>query len=243
MMNFLPAKSRKAGARRSESPSDRGRAIRVVIADENPLCRRGLRDLLREGGRFEVVNEAEEGKAALRHILEQNPDVAVLDAGLPEMSGLELAAILKAKDCATRLVIITQQKDEALFNQAISLGIRGYVLKRNAANEILDCIVAVHSGESYVSPFLSDFMLRRRNRTETLRRRKPGLGQLTASERRVLHRIAQGKTSRQIAEELGVSPRTVDSHRAHICEKIGLSGSNRLLQFAIEHRDALWQQD
>jgi DNA-binding NarL/FixJ family response regulator len=213
--------------------------FRVVIADENQLCRKGLRDLLGEDGRFDVVAEVDDGETGLQVILEQKPDVAVLDAVLPGMNGLEVAAVLKTRDQAINLVILASQKDEQFFNQAVNLGIRGYVLKKNALNEILDCITAVARGESYISSSLTDFLLRRRNTTESLRRRKPGLRHLTAAERRILKRIAQGKTSRQIAAECGISPRTVDSHRAHICEKLGLTGSNRLLQFAFEHRDAL----
>ncbi|HXS68742.1 MAG TPA: response regulator transcription factor [Candidatus Polarisedimenticolia bacterium] len=216
---------------------------RVVIADENCLSRKGLRDLLYEDGRFEVVAEASNGEGALKAIMEYKLDVAILDATLPDISGLEVAGLLKAKNKPTPLVILAAQKDEKLFNQSISLGIKGFVLKKNSAREILDCIAAVATGEVYVSSVLTDFLLRRRNNIEVLSRRKPGLGNLTASERRILKRIAQGKTSREIAVECGVSPRTVDSHRAHICEKLGLRGSNRLLQFALEHRDALSHLD
>ena len=213
--------------------------FRVAIVDENPLCRRGLRDLLGEDKRFVVVAEADNGETGLKTILEHKPDVAVLDANLPGMGGIELAALLREKNDMINTVILAQQKDEALFNRAISQGIQGYVLKKNAGNEILDCIAAVARGEPYVSSLLTDFLLRRRSSVESLRRRKPGLGHLTATERRILKRIARGKTSREIAAEYGVSPRTVDSHRAHICEKLGLTGSNRLLQFALEYRDAL----
>jgi DNA-binding NarL/FixJ family response regulator len=215
------------------------RKVRVVIADESTMCRRGLGDLLREDGRFEILAEVAHGEAAFKVVRDQKPDVAVLDAVLPGINGLEVAALLEAKDCETKLVIFAMQKDEKLFNRAISLGIRGYVLKRQTANEILSCIAAVASGEAYVSPLLTDFLLRRRSRTDSLGRRQPGLRELTAAERRVLKRIALGKTSREIAVEGNISPRTVESHRAHIREKLGLRGSNQLLQFALEHRDAL----
>jgi DNA-binding NarL/FixJ family response regulator len=219
--------------------SEAKRKFRVIIADESPLCLMGLRVFLDEDERFEIIAEAENGEEALQAILEHQPDVAVLDGSLPGISGFEVAGLLKARDCAVNLVIFAAQKDEQLFNQAISLGIRGYLLKRNSAAEVLNCVAAVASGEAYVSPLLTDFLLRRRSRADALGRQQPGLGQLTITERRILQRIALGRTSRQIAMECGISPRTVDSHRAHICEKLGLSGSNRLLQFALEHRDAL----
>lgn len=231
-------KSNKPHAEAPGAPAKQSK-FRVTIADENSLCRLGLRSLLQDDRRFEIIAEDEQGETALKTILEQKPDVAILDATLPGISGLEIAALLKARDRMVNIVILASQKDEKLFNKAISLGIRGYVLKKNTANEILNCIAAASRGEAYISSTLSDFLLRRRNSVETLGRRKPGLGSLTVAERRILKRIAQGKTSRQIAAECGVSPRTVDSHRAHICEKLGLKGSNRLLHFALEHRDAL----
>ncbi len=219
------------------------RKFRVVIVDENTLCRRGLRELLREDGRFDIVAEADHGESGLKTILEQKPDVAVLDAALPGISGLEVAALLKANNGTTNPVILAQHKDEKLFNRAMSLGVKGYVLKKNPGNEILDCIATVAQGEPYVSSMLTDFLLRRGSRVESLGRRKPGIKQLTAAERRVLNRIAQGKTSREIAAEYGISPRTVDSHRTHICEKLNFRGRNRLLHFALEHRDALSHLD
>jgi len=228
--------SRSPGPKTSAEPK---RRIRVVIADESTMCRKGLGDLLREDGRFDIVAEVAHGEAAFKVVRDQKPDVAVLDAALPGISGMEVAALLEAKDCDTSLVIFATQKDEKLFNRAMSLGIRGYVLKRQTASEILSCIASVGAGEAYVSSLLTDFLLRRRSRTDSLGRRQPGLRQLTTMERRVLKRIAFGKTSREIAVEGSISPRTVESHRAHIREKLGLRGSNQLLQFALEHRDAL----
>src|SRR5215469_13163253 len=148
------------------------RKIRIVIVDENPLCRRGLRHLLNEDGRFDVAAEADQGNAGLKVILEHKPDVAIIDADLAGMDGLELTALLRAKDSAVNAVILGQEKDEKLFNQAISLGVKGYVLKRNAAKEILDCVATVARGEAYICPVLTDFLLRRAGRTESLERHR-----------------------------------------------------------------------
>ncbi|HXT11311.1 MAG TPA: response regulator transcription factor [Candidatus Angelobacter sp.] len=235
-------KSERVNQQKVPASASRER-YRAVLADENPLCRKGLHVLLLEDGRFNIVAETDNGETALKLILDQKPDVAILDAALPGLSGLEIAALLKTKNRAANLVLLASLKDERLFNQAINLGVKGFVLKRNTGSEILDCVRTVARGESYISSLLTDFLLRRRSSIESLGKRKPGLGNLTRAERRILKRIAQGKTSREIAAESGVSPRTVDSHRAHICEKLGLSGSNRLLQFALEHRDALSHLD
>jgi len=210
-----------------------------MIVDDHPLFRQGLRQAIEGDARFEVIGEAGNAQAALDGIQQQKPDVAVLDVNLPGMNGLDVAATLQAKKSRSRLVVLTMLKDEQAFNKALNLDIKGYVLKENAADEILNCIAAVAAGEAYVSPSLTDFLLRRRGRAGTLATRKPGLEDLTVAERRILKRIAQGKTTKEIAAELFISPRTVESHRANICDKLELTGSNRLLQFALENRDAL----
>lgn len=211
----------------------------MVIVDDHPLFREGLRHAIEGNSRFEVAAEAGRGETALHLILQEKPDVAVLDVNLPDMNGFELIPALRRKKCNTPVVILTMLKDEQAFNTALNLKVSGYVLKDNASAEILNCIEAVANGESYVSPSLTDFLLRRRSRAEQLAKKQPGLDDLTVAERRILKRISDGKTSREIAGEFFISPRTVESHRAHICEKLGLSGSNKLLHFALENRDAL----
>jgi DNA-binding NarL/FixJ family response regulator len=212
---------------------------RVAIVDDHPLFRQGLRIAIEADSRFEVVGEAGQGDVALDLICRVKPEVAVLDLNMPRMNGLELIGMLQRKKCATSIVVLTMLKDEQAFNTALNLKVKGYVLKENATAEILNCIAAVANGDAYVSPSLTDFLLRRRTRVEFLETKNPGLEDLTTAERRVLKRIADGKTTKEIAAEFFISPRTVESHRAHICEKLNLSGSNSLLQFAIRNRDAL----
>jgi DNA-binding NarL/FixJ family response regulator len=215
--------------------------IRVMIVDDHPLFRQGLRQAVEGDSRFEVVGEADNGEKALDMISKVQPDVAVLDVNIPGMSGLEVAAALQKKKTKVCLVILTMLKDEQAFNRALNLGIYGYVLKENIADEILNCIAAVSRHEAYVSPSMSAFLLRRRSRADSLASHKPGLDDLTVAEKRILKRVAAGKTTREIAAELFISPRTVESHRSNICEKLELTGANRLLQFALENRDALNQ--
>jgi len=150
-----------------------------------------------------------------------------------------LAGVLQTKKCRAGLVVLTMLKDEQVFNQAMNLGVKGFVLKENAAGEILNCIASVAAGEAYVSPSLTGLLLRRRSRAEALAARTPTLEDLTTAERRILKAIAQKKTTKEIASDLFISPRTVESHRANISAKLSLKGSNSLLQFALEHRDAL----
>jgi two-component system, NarL family, response regulator DegU len=213
--------------------------ITIFIVDDHPLFRQGLRQAIEADARFRLVGEAEDGTEALTAIRRLEPELAVLDINLPGRTGLEIAAALRDAQCKTRLVILTMLKDEAAFNKAMNLGVQGYLLKESAVTEMINCLVSVAAAVPYVSPALSAFLLKRRDKVTALTRHAPDLEDLTVAERRILKRIADKKSSKEIAAELKVSPRTIESHRANICTKLDLKGSNSLLQFAIEHRDAL----
>ncbi len=213
--------------------------VRVIIVDDHPLFRQGLRQLIQADGRFELVGETGDGEAALNLIQRTKPDVAVLDVDLPGLSGLDIARTLKAKTSPTKCVVLTMHKEEDTFNRALDLGVMGFVLKENAVEDIVASLVTVARGGHYLSPSISGYLVRRRGRADALAARQPGLEDLTKAERRILKLIAEKKTSREIAAELFISPRTVEAHRANISEKLGLRGSHSLLQFALENRAAL----
>jgi two-component system, NarL family, response regulator DegU len=213
--------------------------IKVLIVDDHPLVRGGLRQVIGDDGRFELIGETGDGKQALQLIKDKKPDVAVLDVNLPGMSGLEIAHKLKAAGAPTRVIMLTMSKEEDLCNRALDNGAMGFVLKENAVEEIVKAIATVAEGEHYLSSDISGYLVRRRDRTERLAREKPGLEQLTKAELRILKLISQKKTSREIAAELFISPRTVEAHRTNISSKLGLRGSHSLLQFALENRSQL----
>lgn len=212
---------------------------KVVIVDDHPLFRQGLRQLVESDGQFELVGEAGNGDEALRLIRQAKPDIAVLDVNLPGISGLEVARQAQALKLPTRLIVLTMFSEEDTVDRALDLGVLGFVLKENATQDILASLVAVAKGEHYLSPTISGYLVRRRGRAEALALKKPGLDDLTKAERRILKLIAEKKTSRDIAAELFISPRTVEAHRANISEKLGLRGSHSLLQFALENRSAI----
>ena len=213
--------------------------IKVLIVDDHPLFRRGLRQVVEGDARFELVGETGDGLAALQLIQEKKPDVAALDVNLPGLSGLEIARKLQAKKNPTRVIILTMYKEEETFNRAMDFGVKGFVLKENAVEDILNGIAAGARGEHYLSPSISGYLVRRRGRAESLAAEKPGLDTLTKAERRILKLIAEKKTSKEIAAELFISPRTVEAHRANISAKLELQGSHSLLLFALENRNAL----
>lgn len=212
-------------------------ALRVLLVDDHPLFRQGLRQEIAGCPDMRVVGEAAGGGQAIRLFEEVVPDLVVLDMNLPDMTGLDIARRLLQQRPQARLAVLTMLRDEDVFNAALSLGVLGYVLKECAADEIMDCLRTVAQGEPYVSAQLSGFLLRRRSARQA--QDVDSLDRLTTAERRVLRLLAQTMTTKEIARELGVSPRTIDAHRANISDKLGLTGSHGLLRFAIERRREL----
>jgi DNA-binding NarL/FixJ family response regulator len=210
----------------------------IIIADDHPIFRQGLKQLIEKEPGFRVVAEAEDGETALDLIATRSPAVAVLDLNMPKLDGFAVASRVQQMKLPVPIVILTMHKDELHFNEAINLGIQGYLIKDSAATEVIDCLKTVISGRDYFSPALSSFLLTRRRRTVQTEQLS-GVGDLTPTERRVLVLLAELKTTKEIAVELGVSPRTVDNHRAHICSKFDLQGTHALTKFAIQHKDEL----
>lgn len=212
---------------------------KVIIADDHPTFRLGLAVIIQRDARFQIVGEAGDGLEALALIQEHEPALAVVDWDMPSMDGLKLTRHVRQNNLATRIIILTMHEEESLFNEAMDVGVSGFVLKDHAVNDILDSLRAVDRGDVFLSPAVSNYLLRRSRRTADLRQLKPGLDQLTAMEKRVLKRVAENRTTKEIAKDLGVSPRTVETHRRNICQKLELAGSHRLLHFALKHREAL----
>ena len=209
------------------------------MADEHPVYRDGLRQIIRTDRSLIIVQESGNGAEALRLARELKPDIAVLDMDMPGMNGLEVARARQQEGLSFEIVFLTMYREEDMFNEAMDLGAKGYVLKESAAADILQAIHAVASGQHYISPSISGLLINRRARADELRHEQPGLESLTAAERRILKLIASDKTSKEIAEELGLSPRTVENHRANMSAKLGLQGSHSLLKFAFQNRSRL----
>jgi DNA-binding NarL/FixJ family response regulator len=212
--------------------------VTIIVADDHPIFRQGLRQLIERQDGFRVVAEAEDGRVALELIKMHTPMVAVLDLNMPEMDGFSVAGRVRQMGLPVKIIILTMHKDELHFNQAIDLGVEGYVIKDSAAIEVIDCIKSILRGREYFSPALSSFLLIR-SRRAAQSQGQTDLGDLTPTELRVLLLLAELKTTKEIASELGISPRTVDNHRAHICSKLDLQGSHALVKFALQHKTEL----
>ena len=186
-----------------------------------------------------VIAEAGDGLAALAMITEQQPDIAILDVNMPGLSGFELLRQLRERRSTAAVIFLTIHSDEVMFNEALDLGALGYVLKESAVTDIVAAVKAVAAGQPFVSSSLTGHLLNRTARASGMAERKPGLGDLTATERRIVRLIAQQQESKDIAAALDISHRTVENHRANICRKLGLQGHNALLRFALEHKSEL----
>jgi DNA-binding NarL/FixJ family response regulator len=212
--------------------------IKIIIADDHPIFRGGLKNVIEKEPQLKIVAEAGNGAEALDLIRQHVPDIALLDLDMPEIDGFGVARELQKLRLPVSIVILTMHKDETHFNQAIDLSVRGYVVKDSAASEIVGCLKTVASGREYFSPEVSSFLLSRVRRASSFAHH-PGIGDLTPTERRVLFLLAELKTSKQIAADLGVSPRTIENHRAHICQKLELQGSHALVKFALQNKEKL----
>jgi DNA-binding NarL/FixJ family response regulator len=209
--------------------------ITVIIADDHPIFRNGLRQMLNEEANIAILGEADNGEKALSLIREKKPDIAILDIDMPRMTGLEV--LRELKDEEVKVIFLTMYGEEDIFEEAMSLGIKGYVIKDSAVSDIIDSIYSVMDGRYYISPSMSDFLINRKKKFSELKNNNPKLDDLTISEKKILKYIAENKTSKEIAEILFISYRTVENHRANISGKLNLKGTHSLVKFAIENKN------
>ncbi|HEV2381079.1 MAG TPA: response regulator transcription factor [Terriglobia bacterium] len=215
-----------------------GNEIRVIIADDHPVVRRGLRQMVEADPKLKVVGEAADGEAALAQIQELKPAIAVVDVDMPRLDGLGVAREIRKRRLPVEVVFLTIHGEEDVFHAAMDLGSKGYLLKDSAATEIVQALRAVAEGNYYVTPSLAAHLVQRRSRTREFAERT-GLGDLTPTERRILRMVAEGKSSKSMAEELFIHYRTVENHRTNICQKLGLQGHNALFKFALQNKSEL----
>lgn len=213
--------------------------ITIVIADDHPIVRQGLRLLIEADPRLKVLAEADDGEAAVALIEELKPQIAVLDVDMPLLDGFGAARELQKRKLTPKIVFLTLHSEEDLFNAAMDLGASGYILKDSATFEIVNGIKAVAEGKYFVTPSLTSFLVQRTQRTHDLKKNIPAVGRLTPTETRIMQMIADYKSNKEIAEALFVHHRTIETHRANICQKLDLRGHKALLKFALEHKSEL----
>jgi DNA-binding NarL/FixJ family response regulator len=202
--------------------------IRVLLADDHAIVREGLRALLSREPDLQVVAEAGDGREALRLAQETRPDVAALDLSMPLLNGLEAARQMASWDRGPRSILLTMHADTQYVLEAVRAGVRGYVLKKQAAADLVRAIREVAGGAVYLSPGISAAVVEAVRTPAT-----PLQESLTPREREVLQLVAEGKTTKEIASILGVSIKTADAHRTHLMQKLDIHDVAGLTRYAI----------
>ena len=215
------------------------RPVKVLIADDHPIFRAGLRQVIERDSAIAVVAEADDGQAALDALTGCGADVAILDVDMPVMDGFQVTQAIRERRLAVAVIILTMHKDERFLNAALDLGVKGYLVKDSAAADVINCIKAVADGREFVSPQLTGLLLKRGRSGSDTPEQRSGIESLSPAERRILRLVGEYKTSKEIADILFLSVRTIEFHRSRICEKLELKGSHALIKFAVEHLSRL----
>lgn len=208
----------------------------LLIADDHPIFRQGMKQILEPIGWLRVISEAESGESALAQIKYLQPDIAMLDIAMPGMDGLKVLERVRGVQPDLLVIIVTSYDDKAYLERALELGVNAYVIKDSAAEDMVDCFAAVSRGEVYISPSLG---ARAPLLPQLDIRAAELLKSLTETEQLILAQVAQFQTSKEIAAGMDVSYRTIQNHRANICTKLELKGSHQLMSFAREYSELL----
>jgi DNA-binding NarL/FixJ family response regulator len=207
--------------------------IRLVMADDHPIVRQGLRQAIEADAGITILAESGDGQTALEQIHSLHPDIAILDIDMPQLDGFGVARALQRENLPVEVIFLTVHCEEEFLNEALALGAKGYVLKDSAVTDIVTSIRAVAAGQHYTSPALTSILV---GRTRSVSTSVGGLSALSPAEQQIVSLIAEYKTSKEIAEALFISPHTVQTHRKNICAKLGLEGSHALMRFALQHK-------
>jgi DNA-binding NarL/FixJ family response regulator len=207
--------------------------IRILLADDHALMRRGIRALLERNEQFEVVAEAGDGREAVQLTEAHSPDVVVADIAMPGLNGIEAARQITQKSPHTAIIILSMHSDESYLLRALKSGARGYLLKDCPESDLINAIVAVHSGKAFFSPAVSKMLVEDYMRQLQNRGMEDSYELLTTREREVLQLLAEGKSNKDVASILNLSLYTVETHRGNILQKLGLHGTPELMLYAI----------
>jgi DNA-binding NarL/FixJ family response regulator len=207
--------------------------VRILLADDHTLVRQGIRRILEEHADWQVIGEVSDGREAVRQTLELQPDVVVMDIGMPQLNGIEAARQITRRASSIRVLILSMHDNEAYITQAVEAGASGYILKDSADAELVKAVTAAIQGRSFFSPKATTVLLDEYRKTLARRGITDRYESLSEREREVFQLIAEGHSNKSIATILGVSPATVETHRAHIMEKLDLHSVAEIVLCAV----------
>ncbi len=211
--------------------------MKILLADDHPLFRAGVKQALEKCSGCRIIDEAENGDEALQKIISLKPDIAILDVRMPGKSGLEILEIAADGSYPVKIILLTMYKNLNYFYKAVSLGVKGYLSKEDTVTEIIQAVDAVYKGENYVSTSLSKLLKGKEKPEAQLNNDIAAVSSLTHMEKEVLKLIAEWKSNKEIAEKLFISTRTAGNHRTNISNKLNLHGTHSLIKFALENKD------
>jgi two-component system response regulator NreC len=207
--------------------------LRILLADDHTLLRQGLRKILHERSDWEVVAEAGDGREAVRQTLAVQPDIAILDIGMPLLNGIEATRQIVRRLPDIHILILSMHANEAYIIQALKAGAKGYLLKDSADTDLIRGVVAVASGKSFFSPAVAKVMLDDYVRHLTEKGIADRFDSLSEREREIFQLVAEGHSNKEVAELLSVSPTTIETHRAHILQKLDVHNTAELVLYAV----------
>jgi DNA-binding NarL/FixJ family response regulator len=210
--------------------------IRVLIADDHGIVRKGLRLQLEQEGSFEVVGEASEGREAIRMAEELNPDVVIMDIAMPNLNGIQATAQLVKKNPQIGVIMLSMYSDETYLTRTLAAGAKGYLLKENADADLYEAVKHVAQGKPFFSPAIANTLLEDYMRQLQQRGLQDSYDLLTDREKEILQLLAEGRSNKEVAGLLNLSTNTVETHRTRIMQKLGLHSSAEIVLYAVRKR-------
>ena len=212
------------------------KAVRILLADDHKVVRQGTRALLSAVPEWEIVGEADNGRDAVSLTAELKPDIVILDIGMPELNGLDATRQIKKKSPETEVLIFTGQETEELVHDVFDSGARSYIMKTDAADHLIDAIKALSEHKHFFTSRISEIVFARYIQEKGTLEGAPEKSRITDREREIVQLLAEGKSSKEIATILGISVRTVETHRAAIMKKLGLKSFSELIRYAVRNK-------
>lgn len=217
--------------------------MQILLADDHPIFRKGLKSLILDRFPHSVVSEVDNGEEAIKLLAEQKFSITILDIDMPLKSGIDVLRVIKEKSIPTKPVILTMHNDELFFNEAFNQGAVGFLLKEDSSLEIVECMESVILNVPFVSKKLTPYLHNRKIFNSKIITIKSSINSLSNSEFNTLKLVAENKTSKEIAELLFVTEKSVENYRSRICKKLSISGgSNTLYKWCVENKDIISQE-